>query len=244
MGRARKKLGTCRLCGETKSLSQSHVLPEFFYTPTYDQRRSFISVSRHPRHRVRRFQKGHWEHLLCADCETRFSRYETYAAALLRRIAAVPADSKSEIELLDWDPVLFRLFALSVLWRSHVASAFAFAQVNLGPHAKRLHSMLLAEDPGQPHECCFALTRVEGPESVSRVLIPPTRGKFLGLHSYIMQALGFRWKFVVSVETKNLPREAPFVGFSPELKVLVQHMTQEEFMREMKSMAVASGLLR
>jgi hypothetical protein len=76
----------CRLCGSDGPLCFSHVLPEFFYEGTYDEGHRFVSVTDHPRHRPRIMQKGLREHLLCAACEGRLSRYETYVAALLRAI--------------------------------------------------------------------------------------------------------------------------------------------------------------
>jgi len=79
------KFGSCRLCLVEKDLAHSHIFPEFFYEPTYDDTNRFVSLSTHPRHKPKLFEKGLREHLLCEKCEAQFCRYESYAASILRK---------------------------------------------------------------------------------------------------------------------------------------------------------------
>ena len=60
------------------------------YKETYEpETHTAISVSSDPRHRpVLPVQKGLRERLLCADCEIRFSRLESYAASILFRASS------------------------------------------------------------------------------------------------------------------------------------------------------------
>ena len=64
----------CFLCLSEATLRASHVVPEFFYKPMYDEKHRFFTVSSDPERRDRMHQKGVRESLLCDDCEGRFAR--------------------------------------------------------------------------------------------------------------------------------------------------------------------------
>jgi hypothetical protein len=62
---------TCALCREPGDLRRSHILPEFFYKPVYDETHRFLETSTDPRDRVMIRQKGLREFLLCrSGCST------------------------------------------------------------------------------------------------------------------------------------------------------------------------------
>src|SRR5687767_3614741 len=106
---------TCRLCREDRKVLRSHVIPEFFYTPLYDDRRRLHQRNRHSAD-VRFSQKGHREPLLCEECETRFSRHEKYFKEAWYDHGILPSKPDTTIELLtglDYAP--FKLCLLSIL---------------------------------------------------------------------------------------------------------------------------------
>jgi hypothetical protein len=78
-----------------------------------------------------------------------FSRFESHASKLFRLpLPPVVAGSKRVREHTALDYRKLKLFFLTVLWRSSVASHDFFRHVSLGPHEKIMQNMLLREDPG------------------------------------------------------------------------------------------------
>jgi hypothetical protein len=68
----------CRLCGETKELQESHILPRFVYRWMKETSATgYLRFGQQPNLRV---QDGVKRHLLCADCEQRFNQWETQFA--------------------------------------------------------------------------------------------------------------------------------------------------------------------
>ncbi len=59
---------TCRLCGKTRKLRRSHILPEFLYRPLYDGKHRYFVVSAATDSNFS-LQSGLTERLLCGDCE-------------------------------------------------------------------------------------------------------------------------------------------------------------------------------
>jgi len=70
----------CKLCKKEAELRYSHILPEFLYSGVYDELHRTLEITPDDE---RTIQKGIREYLLCQKCETKLSRYETYAAKLL-----------------------------------------------------------------------------------------------------------------------------------------------------------------
>jgi hypothetical protein len=109
------KPGSCRLCLIDKDLAHSHIFPEFFYEPTYDETNRFVSLSTHPRQKPKLFEKGLREYLLCEECEAQFSRYESYAASILRKAGDYRTPDNHFIVIPDFDYARFKLFGLSLI---------------------------------------------------------------------------------------------------------------------------------
>lgn len=223
-------LGICHLCGTKAALSNSHVFPEFFYEGTYDASHGFISVTSHPLHGARPVQKGLRERLLCAACESQFSKHETYAADLLRQLDRTPESAPGRIVVQTFDLNSFRLFGLSLLWRANVAKGYMFRDVKLGPHAARIHAMLRNEDPGQPHEYPFTFAKIVGLDTHGQMLIAPMRAKYEGHTVYHFMARGYEWVFMVSTASSHAREIFPYVGSErPLIIATVTHDKQQLF---------------
>ncbi|HEX2854301.1 MAG TPA: hypothetical protein VHO24_13780 [Opitutaceae bacterium] len=99
-------IGTCKLCGQTAPLCQSHIYPDFFIWSLerekpagqtgLPQRFSILKSSRSDVVDGER-QRGQWEkivglkeRLLCAPCENKFSKNEAYVRSLLYVPEAYP----------------------------------------------------------------------------------------------------------------------------------------------------------
>jgi hypothetical protein len=144
----------CRLCQEEHTLKQSHIVPEFLYKPLYQKgRRFFFALSTDKNRGNQILQKGLREELLCAKCETILSVYEKYVSELpIGQLVQKAILKNMRMATLKVDYDLFRLFALSILWRASVSSLPFFGSVKLNPvEEEHLRSMLIHEDPGEPH---------------------------------------------------------------------------------------------
>ncbi len=228
------RFGNCRLCLKDKELIHSHVLPEFFYVPTYDDTHRFISVSSHPQQKTKLFEKGLREYLLCKGCEEQFNRYETYSANTLRMAGEYRKPNSNVIEIPNFDYPYFKLFGLSLIWRCHISTLHMFSAVNLGIHAERIRVMLASENPGKPSDYCFIVVKIEADEHANTVIIAPGKSRFQGHVAYILMAYGFEWIFVISSHADKLPNDYPFVGMKPELVLLIEAWSEQRFLQEMR----------
>ena len=69
----------CKLCKkETTKLCDSHIIPEFFYKPIYDEPHRYSVLSTDIDEKNRYKQKGFKEYMLCEKCETKISKCEKY----------------------------------------------------------------------------------------------------------------------------------------------------------------------
>jgi len=175
---------TCALCQKNKQLRRSHIVPEFLYKEFYDPKHRFFSLSCTPSEREHLHQKGLRESLLCADCELLFSRFENYAAKVFYGNDVAASERHGDLLLLhDLDYNTLKLFLLSLLWRFGVTSIPELKGARLGPHAERLRSMLLTEDPGDPltYPCMLTAVMWEG-KHLGDLIVPPCLAKLGGQH--------------------------------------------------------------
>jgi hypothetical protein len=207
------------------------VFSEFLYGPTYDEAHKHISISSHPYHKTKPFQVGMREYLLCQKCDGQIGAYEGYAAGILSKTDKSSTHDGRAIVIPDFDYSSFKLFGLSLIWRSHISSIHMFGEVSLGPHAERIRKMLHSADPGEPSRYCFTLIKIEGAESANTVIQAPARTRFRGHNAYIFMAYGFEWLFITSSHSSSLPKDYPFVGMKPELVILTKMMGEKQFIQ-------------
>lgn len=147
------QLATCRLCLKEATLIYSHIISEFAYKQLYDEKNRLNVVSGGDIPQAYRYQqRGFRQYLLCGDCEALLNRNEAYVSQLFDgRTDAVVARGSGLVSYSGLDYQKFRLFFLSILWRSAVTSHEFFQDVRLASNREeRLRKMLLAEDPGYP----------------------------------------------------------------------------------------------
>lgn len=182
------------------------------YSALYDEKHKFYVLSASPSRPISTEQKGLREQLLCEDCETRISRWESYTSDLLsNRVPTVAKRTGDLIWVHGTDYTQFKLFQLSILWRAAVSSLPIFSKVALGPHEERLRKRLLAEDPGQPWEYGCALYALTTPTGVDRgLIVQPTLARIDGIHTYHFVFGGLIWLYFVS---SHAPERAASAGF-------------------------------
>ena len=193
-------MDTCRLCLKKKVLKNSHIIPEFIYSPLYDEKHRFHVLSNMNVSGPAKLQKGIREYLLCGECEGKLSKYERYMSLILSGGLEVKASHNGRLVVLEGlDYKQFRLFGLSVLWRASVSSLKMFQQVRLGPHEDTMRKMILDENPGKPDRYPFMLAPIVHEGIVQTDLImQPTWTRADGHYSYRFVFGGLAWVFVVS----------------------------------------------
>lgn len=216
-------------------MAHSHVLPEFLYAGTYGKNHQIISVSTDPRQKPRPIQKGFREHLLCLECEARVCKYESHSVGLIRDADKYRTKDNKTVLIPGLDYPRFKLFGLSLMWRSHISSLYFFTHVRLGPHAEKLRSMILSDDPGGVLEYPFALHKIEGPPNPQSIISCPMPARLHNHRVYQFQIYGFRWTFVISSHSDYQMDKYPFVGALPQLAIPIEHMSQGEFLHDIRS---------
>ncbi|MBC7876992.1 MAG: hypothetical protein H7Y59_07450 [Anaerolineales bacterium] len=190
----------CRLCKREAELRYSHILPEFLYSPLYDELHRTMLVSSNQKEKF--IQKGVREYLLCQECETKLSRYEGYAVKVIQNIPNFGEDSSGYFVFSDnIDYNLFKLFQLSILWRGSVSSNQMFANVNLGKHEEKIRVMLDQENPGKTSNYGCFMVRIPEPQKIHRIIMPPMPEKQFGHNGYRFMTGNLFWYFIVSSHT-------------------------------------------
>src|SRR5271155_846270 len=120
-------ISLCRLCGATKTLQKSHILPGFVYRWMKETSATgYLRFGQQPNLRV---QDGLKQHLLCRDCAHRFNQWETQFANQIFHPM-----TQGDTARASYGPWLL-LFCASVSWRVLV---YHIERKNLGPVPARL----------------------------------------------------------------------------------------------------------
>lgn len=191
----------CRLCHNKAVLKNSHIIPEFFYKPTYDALHRFRVITSNPETPERYAQKGLREKLLCHECEQLFARWEHYAnETFIHSNGLMPVNVPEGVVLKGLDYTRFKLFLLSILWRMSVSSLDVFAEVKLGNlHEETLRVALLNGDPlGEDRYGCMLIALTLKGKIYTDWIIPPTLVKFCNQHCYRVLINGILYCFLVS----------------------------------------------
>lgn len=233
-------MSTCALCGNTASLRNSHILPEFVYRPSYDEKHIAVFLDAHRGRRGKR-QKGLTQYLLCAACEGKFSRWETYFANVwlnkgkALRPTMLPAPPPKVIQIPNLDYAQFKLFHLSVVWRAGVSSLPTFDNVQLGAQERKLRSRLLQSDPGKPTEYPFFAIALREPRTggfQDQLVTGPKGARVKGHWVYTFIFGGVQWHYYVSSHESD--RIVPvYFGLDGFLTLAVQDWTESPFVRDM-----------
>ncbi len=204
----------CKLCGENRTLCRSHIIPEFFFRPLYDEKHRLLRMSTVPDEATIYRQQGIYERMLCTDCEQRINDFEKHAKRLFfDDMEHLDTGNPNEIKIVNLNYSRLKLFQLSVLWRASVATDPTFSQVRLGDHEDRIRSMLLQRNPGEPHEYgCIMFGLYTEEQGVFNALLPPERGRIEGHFCYRFVFGSCGWVFLVSRHTEVFERKKYFIA--------------------------------
>ena len=190
--------GVCKLCKKEAELRHSHILPEFFYSDIYDESHRTLKITPSAEWPI---QKGIREYLLCQNCETKLSRYETYAARLIRDIPSFDRDEDGRLLYSDnVDYLQFKLFQLSMIWRASISKDPGFAQVKLGPHEEKVRGMLVEEKPGTSSQYGCLMMTMLNTELLHKVIVGPivVKPRPFGHTAYKFTTGNIVWLFFIT----------------------------------------------
>ncbi len=193
----------CALCLKDKQLRNSHIYPEWIYSPLYDDKHRLEILSVVPEGRNELKQKGMRQPLLCDDCEQKLSVWEGYAKNIFvspsKPIEYSQEGSMFEVRGLDYAKM--KLFELSIIWRAGVSTLPFFERCQLGSvHSEILRKQLDTSDPGHPDRygvLLFGLKIGEMTETL-QVIAEPRPARSFGVRAYNLTFGGFLWLFHVS----------------------------------------------
>lgn len=147
-------MAKCRLCQKDRVLCNSHIVPEFLYGDLYNDQHQLMGITGKGHKGWNTLQKGIREDLLCSDCEQYLN--DNYEKPFLKQwtVDSPLPDSMAQdaVHSAVYDYPTFKLFHLSILFRSSVSSLPTFREVNLGAHEERIRQMLISKDSGKDWE--------------------------------------------------------------------------------------------
>ncbi len=157
-------------------------------------------------------QVGIREDLFCLDCEQLLNN--KYEQPFLKQWRLPDRIAQDSAHSAVYDYPSFKLFHLSILFRSSISSLPTFREVNLGVHEERIRQMLLIGDAGYDWEYpILAFAVLNGRGEVERRLIScPISGRYEGHLAYRQIYGGAMWWISVSSHRNHIFRQ---VGLQP-----------------------------
>jgi hypothetical protein len=236
---------TCRLCLKTCELCDSHIIPEFLYKTLYStEKHKFTQISGSSK--VRKWQKGFKERMLCRNCEDKLNKWETYVAQILFGGTEIGLEKlQNTLIVRDVDYAKFKLFQLSIIWRAGASSLQQFSNVNLGSHEEDLRCMIEKDDPGTPADYgCLMILTPSYFNLTSQMMMLAQETRFDGHRCYVFLMAGFTWVFFVSRHMRQLPnKEKMFLGLDGTLPVMIENVASKMFFEKTFSEWKTSGNL-
>ncbi len=155
------RVGECKLCLQTKELlRESHIIPRFLYKLLTGENNSTVLIDAE-RARIR-YNSEYESDILCKDCDNGvIGKLDDYFAKYLHDEFPI----KSEMSLVmvegieyalrendpNYDYAKYKLFLLSLLWRSSISSRRFFGAVKLSSVVEEdLRKMIIYNDAGDP----------------------------------------------------------------------------------------------
>ena len=225
----------CALCLEEKELKNSHIIPEFFYKPLYDDKHRFNVVPLTDEQKHRYEQKGIREPLLCEECEVKLSKYENHTRLIFYGGTGIYFTNGNPLKIEGINYQYFKLFQLSILWRASVSKLEFFNDVNLGPHEEKIRKMILDEKPGSKlkYPCMFFMMLMEPKEVLDAFIYSPQMMKIDGHRVFRFIFGGGFWIFFVSNHTHMIRFPKFVLNEDGSILIPLKRADETEFFREL-----------
>jgi len=232
----------CKLCRQEKELlTKSHIIPNFMYKEFFDENHTALMVSGNNFSNVQNKQTGEYEsNILCKTCDNeKIGKFENYAKTVLyggnniRRVNipnCINEKNKNGIEFTYCQGInykKFKLFLLSVLWRSSISSRPFFSEVSLGEkHSENIRKMILYEEPGNIDDYPCVMTKYNKYNKKLSFITNPKKFK---------DTLGTRYSFFIGgiwyfycVSKASIPRWFSECTLNKKNEMRIIHMGEED----------------
>jgi hypothetical protein len=217
-------IGICALCLERRPIRESHLIPEFCYQGYDHKHRLLVVGDTDDKRKNPKIQKGIRCELLCDGCEGALSRlYEDPFKRYWFDTAPLPKRMRGlELTLKVPDPATFKLFHLSILWRSYASrnKIRNWQGVDLGPHGERIRTMIRANEPGPewlyPVGCAAMVNSLGEPEW--SVIKEPHTALRNGRHYHCFIFGGCMWMYLTAKHDARVMPES-FLRDNGDLRV-------------------------
>ncbi|MDZ7723247.1 MAG: hypothetical protein U5R06_10690 [candidate division KSB1 bacterium] len=224
----------CKLCKKETKLCNSHIIPEFFFKPLYDEKHRINVVPLSENQRQRYEQKGIREYLLCKNCEDQMSIYENHVRKVFFGGTEILVNPGNPMTIENINYKDFKLFQLSILWRASISSNTFYSNISLGPHEEKIRKMLIEENPGGwlEYPCLlYAILRITKKEILDDLILPPDSIKFEGHRLYRFFMGGSFWIFFVSSHTDTLELTHFFLTEDGKLKIPINSFKNSPYFK-------------
>lgn len=231
----------CKLCLEEKQLlKKSHIIPDFMHKGLRDEDNKFFLINIEDYSKSEKKYTGEFEpDILCQECDNKIiGQYETYAHKILyggkinkgENIKFKNQKNQSGlistyVEGIDYKK--FKLFLLSLLWRSSISSRKFYGQVSLGPHEETIRKMILGGNSGKQLDYpCFISTYLNNKDKLSPDFIgQPVRVKNNDGTKYTFLIGGLIYIFFIS--SHNIPDWLSDYAIDVNNKISIPHISEE-----------------
>jgi hypothetical protein len=211
--------GSCRLCGRTAPLVESHIIPKGLYwgldqeafvddivnngkiiRRKGDRHKAPVVVSTVPGEFQKRRPIGLWGRFICQTCEARFNDWDSHAIAVFRDARPQPVFRAWKYENFEYAKL--KLFFISLLWRAAVTEEPFFEKAVLEARdLQRLKLLIKKSRPSSWTEYSVLLWRSD--EIIAKAIIPPKRVEHEGLSFIRIYFPGYM--ALIKVDHRSLP---------------------------------------
>lgn len=195
-----KNNGFCPICKKDKSLIKSHIVPEGFFKPLYDEKGRALYGSKE-RNKAHFIQKGMREYLLCRECDGNLGDYDKYGKETIldnKYITSTRIKNVYFIRGIDYNK--FKLFHLSVLLRAHYSKKVSKG-INLSKqNEKEIHEYVTKNKAPEKYKYpIFAYRLIDGNNNHADGII--TYGNHFQTHDGYNVCVfifgGFAWNYIL-----------------------------------------------
>jgi len=173
-------------------------------------------------------QKGIREKLFCSDCEQHLNdKYEKPFLQQWSIDSPLPSQmAHDSIFSATYDYLTFKLFHLSILFRSSISSLPTFQEVNLGIHEDLIREMLLNVSPGESWEYpILACVVLNGSNVEKRFISQPISWLHEGHTAYGQIYGGAMWWTLISSD-KNTFFDSAGLQVSGNIKMIAEQWNE------------------
>jgi len=201
---------------------------------------------------IKSFQNGEYDkNILCDDCENNIlcKEYENYAAQVYSLIENRKSSGETTIEsfvningikgkrIKNINYSKFKLFLLTILWRSSICKRSFFNNVSLGKkHEEIIRNMIYTDNPGEIKDYpCFICDLNEDEPILKGIIARPLKLKREGNISYVFMVSGIFYEFTISKHNPPYFAREGVIDMNDEMTIWIgPNDTGKYYLREFR----------